>query len=119
MTFATVIHSLVTFFKEINFWYLTVFLFKKPIFVKQQHGSGGGSEMPMGGSRDGHFPMDSSGMHHYQQQQHHGGPPSYPPMLHGQQQQQQQQQQQNKGGNDDNVEVMSTDSSSSSSTDSN
>jgi len=84
-------------------------------FSWQQHG---GTEMSMGG-REGHYAMDSSGMHHYQQpqqqQQLHGGPPSYPSMLHGGQQQQQQQQQ-NKG---DDVEVMSTDSSSSSSTDSN
>ena len=86
-----------------------------PFSWQQQHG---GSEMSMGG-REGHYSMDSSGMHHYQQpqqqQQLHGGPPSYPSMLHGGQQQQQQQQQ-NKG---DDVEVMSTDSSSSSSTDSN
>ena len=84
-------------------------------FSWQQHG---GTEMSMGG-REGHYAMDSSGMHHYQQpqqqQQLHGGPPSYPSMLHGGKQQQQQQQQ-NKG---DDVEVMSTDSSSSSSTDSN
>jgi len=62
-----------------------------------------GSDMQMGGGRDGHYPMDSSGMpHHYQQQQQHSQQPPH------------QQQQQHK---DD--EVMSTDSSSSSSTDSN